>query len=255
MANTWAEAAALLGSFTLRVRHAPRGYEVDTSWRRWTATRRQGPGATSPTGGHLRQRRPGDHRRLDQHGLQAGNEAQRRPLPAGASMPHDGRPGLMPCSCTACPRTAAGSHGRGSSTYRDRGLGRARNHTMQKALMEYPAAGPPGGTDCLNSAAGRAAALGVPGGFLRCTDAVARRPAPTRWPRPCASSAACAAPIPIPPLRRWAGRIGGIRVDLRDLQMASSPCREFRAGSARLPAGAPRHHRTEADDDQGTGIE
>jgi ornithine carbamoyltransferase len=64
MANTWLQAAELLG-FTVHV-STPSGYEVDHT----VAGIRSGQlqGVQRPDGS-LPGRRPGDHRRLDQHGL------------------------------------------------------------------------------------------------------------------------------------------------------------------------------------------
>jgi hypothetical protein len=83
MANTWLQAAEILG-FTVHV-STPGGYEVDQA----VAGIRSADSYkvfNAPAAG-LRGRRPGDHRRLDQHGLEAENEARRRPSPTGAWTP------------------------------------------------------------------------------------------------------------------------------------------------------------------------
>jgi ornithine carbamoyltransferase len=65
MANTWLQAAELLG-FTVHV-STPSGYEVDQAVA-GIRSGRQLQGLQGPDGS-LPRRRPGDHRRLDQHGL------------------------------------------------------------------------------------------------------------------------------------------------------------------------------------------
>ena len=70
-------------------------------------------------------------------GYEAENEARKRPpcrLVRGRR--DDGRQGGTPCSCTACPRTAARRSWLTSSTAPIRRLGRGRID-VQKALMEY----------------------------------------------------------------------------------------------------------------------
>ena len=76
MANTWLQASEILG-FTVHV-STPSGYEVDQSVA-GIRSARQLQGVQGPDGS-LPRRRPGDHRRLDQHGLRGRERSAPRGL-------------------------------------------------------------------------------------------------------------------------------------------------------------------------------
>ncbi|MEI2807214.1 MAG: hypothetical protein V9G18_15160 [Albidovulum sp.] len=103
--NTWLQVAELLG-FNVHV-STPPGYEVEPERAGLFGTD-QLRGVHRPDAG-LRRCRPGDHRRLDQHGLRGRERraaqglrrlVRRRRHDAGGAHP-------ARCSCIACRRTAA----------------------------------------------------------------------------------------------------------------------------------------------------
>ena len=105
MCNTWLQAAEVL-DFNVHV-STPPGYEVEPERADLFGTDHLRK--LRRPDGCLSRRRPGDHRRVDQHGLRSG----KRRTPEGlcrlaGRCRHDARwRNRMRCSCTACPRIAA----------------------------------------------------------------------------------------------------------------------------------------------------
>ena len=105
MANTWLQAADCWASRCTSARPA-----ATRSTRPWpaSATARSYKVFKQPDG-RLPRRRPGHHRRLDQHGLRGRERGAQEGLCRLVRRRRDdgARPNPTPCSCTACPRTAA----------------------------------------------------------------------------------------------------------------------------------------------------
>ncbi len=113
--HTWLQAAPILG-FTVHV-SSPPGYEP---WRRSPASRRRTAKASPIPLAACQRRRPGHHRRVDEHGLRGRERrAQARLRRLDGRRGDDARrQSPTRCSCIACRRTAARKSPPRSSTAR-----------------------------------------------------------------------------------------------------------------------------------------